>query len=380
VHADRRRFAGHRNTWALGGIGVVILGITLGLVFGVFLDESPSHANARATMDPPSGLGPATKVANPPEPGSVVAGESVAGNRPTGPCWVDIRNNYDKYDWQQQTDCGKNWGTEAELVTLRNDSKLTVFANEWYAGAWHGETPISAGQTVVMPLWGSIFHTALRLGTCWQGPGGPGTCQGGPADQRAKVEVVNWDSVPTHRARGLMFVREENGIGAPGLHGSKYTAANVGRYPVQLHWPALGRGRWVDLPAQGKIENIPPGDVEGRKEFGTGAVALVQLIPTPHEDGPDLYFLVPGSGDTALMTFLDGSWCSATIQNLSNNRVILTSWHVPYISTSGGLSLDPGASGTIVMKQPTLLITGIVGLPNPRGFATLKATNWKKCP
>lgn len=377
---DRRR-RGHGKAWVGGGAGLAVVGITLGLVFGVFLDESPSHATAHPSTNPPTGLGPGITVANPPGPDSVGAGAPPELTKQgTGPCWVDIRNEYNKEDWQQQTACARNWGQKEWLLTLRNESQLTVFANEWYAGKLHGETPISPGQTVVMPLWGSIFHTSLWFGTCWQGPGGPGTCQSGPGGQRAKVELLNWEEVSGNLNRGLMFVRDENAIGAPPSRGSKYTAVNVGRYPVQLNWAALGRGKWVDLPVEGKIENIPPGDVNGRKDLGSGAVALVQLIPTPHEQGADLYSLVPGPRYSGVMTPLDGSWCGATIQNISNNRVVLTSWDLPYITTSGGLSLDPGASGTMVMRNPTFLITGVVGLPNPQSFATLKATNWKKCP
>jgi hypothetical protein len=105
----------------------------------------------------------------------------------------------------------------------------------------------------------------------------------------------------------------------------------------------------------------------------------VQFIPTPHENGADLYVLVT-RGDSAIMTPLNGSWCRVQLQNVSSNRVVLTSWTVPYVVTSGGVSLDPGASRTLVMNPGSLLVTAIVGLPNPGGSATVKATHWTRCP
>jgi hypothetical protein len=290
-----------------------------------------------------------------------------------------IKNHYIKYDWNEQTKCAGGWGLEAQLVTVRNDSNIPVFANEWYGSDWHGQTTIAPHKTIVMPVWGTLFSTSLFVGACWPGPGGPGTCQSGPANKKANVEIVRWVEVPSNDSRGLMFLREENGIGIPAVHGSKYTAVNLSEYPVQLHWAALGRDRWADLAPKGRIDNIPPGDAHGRKEFGTGAVALVQFIPTPNESGAEIYILPPAR-ETTIMTPLDGSWCRVQLQNVSSNRISLHSWTVPYLVTSGGLSLDPTASGTLVMKPHTLLITAIVGLPDPGGWGRVKATNWTKCP
>jgi hypothetical protein len=53
---------------------------------------------------------------------------------------------------------------------------------------------------------------------------------------------------------------------------------------------------------------------------------------------------------------------------------------LPYFVASGGVSLDPGASATLVMKPPSFLITAIVGQPDPGGRGQVKATNWTKCP
>ena len=372
--ADRRR------RWIAALAGTAAVGITLGVVLST-LEESPPHAHARPSTKPRTGIGPGTKVSHPPGPSSVGAGEPVKlTSHWTGTCPVVIKNHYNKYDWNEQTKCAGGWGFEAQLVTVRNDSNIPVFANEWYGSDWHGQTNIAPHKTIVMPVWGTPFSTSLFVGACWPGPGGPGTCQNGPANRKANVEIVRWVEIPTNNARGLMFLRDENAIGVPAAHGSKYTAVNLSEYPVQLHWSALGRDRWVDLAPMGRVENIPPGSVDGRKEFGTGAVALVQFIPTPHERGAELYPLVTHGGRGAVMTPLNGSWCRVELQNVSSNFVALVSWIVPYVVTSGGLSLEPGASGTLRMKPASLLITAMVGRPHPEGFATVKATNWTHCP
>jgi hypothetical protein len=298
----------------------------------------------------------------------------------TGTCPVAIQNHYNKYDWNEQVKCAGDWGFEAQLVTVRNDSNVPVFANEWYGSDWHGQTTIAPHKTIVMPVWGTLFSTSLFVGACWPGPGGSGTCQNGPANKKAHVEIVRWEEIPTNMARGLMFLRNENAVGVPAIRGSKFTAVNLSAYPVQLHWAALGRDRWVDLTPMGRVENIPPGSVDGRKDFGEGGVALVQFIPTPHEHGADLYYLPPRGEGGAIMTPLNGSWCRAQLQNVSSNRVSLTSWHLPYVTASGGLSLDPGASGTLVMRPRSFLITGLVGLPSPGSSATIRATSWTHCP
>lgn len=373
--------AGDRRRWIAALAGAAAVGITLGIVLSI-TEESPPHAHARAPArtNPRTGIGRGTKVSRPPGRSSVGAGEPIKlTSHWTGTCPVVIKNHYNKYDWNEQTKCAGDWGFEAQLVTVRNDSNIPVFANEWYGSDWHGQTTIAPHKTIVMPVWGTPFSTSLFVGACSPGPGGPGTCQNGPANRKANVEIVRWEEIPSNNSRGLMFLRDENAVGVPPTRGSKFTAVNLSGYPVQLHWAALGRDRWADLAPMGRVENIPPGSVDGRKEFGTGAVALVQFIPTPHESGAELYPLVT-QGQGAIMTPLNGSWCRVQLQNVSSNRVVLTSWKVPYAVTSGGLSLDPGASGTLVMRPPSFLITAIVGLPSPGSFATVKATNWTNCP
>jgi hypothetical protein len=356
------------------------MGITLGIVLSV-TEKSPPHAHARAarpSTNPPTGIGPGTKVKDPPGPKAVGAG-APAGltSHWTGTCPVLIQNHYNKYLWNDQTKCAGEWGTEGQLVTLRNESGIPVFANEWYGSDWHGQTTIAPGKTVVMPVWGSILSTSLYLGACHPGSGGPATCRNGRANQKANVEVVHWREIPAFH---LLFVRDENGIGVPPSRGAKFTAVNLSEYPLQLHWAALGRDKWVDLAPMGKVENIPPGSVDGRKDFGEGAVALVQFVPTPHEPGAELYPIITNGEHGGVMTPLNGSWCRAQLQNVSSNRVSLTSWKVPYVVTSGGLSLDPGASGMLVMRPPSFLITARVGQPMPGGSATIKAISWTKCP
>jgi hypothetical protein len=231
-----------------------------------------------------------------------------------------------------------------------------------------------------MPVWGSILSTHLFIGACHPGSGGPGTCRTGPRNQKANVEILHWQEVPPN-SRGLLFVRNENGIGIPARTASKYTAVNLSEFPVQIRWSALGRDKWVDLAPMGQIKDIPGGDAYGRKEFGTGTVALVQFIPTAREPGADIYDLITREQQLpATMTVLDGSWCRVQLQNISANHLSFHSWHLPYFVASGGVSLDPGASATLVMKRPSFLITAIVGQPDPGGRGQVKATNWTKCP
>jgi hypothetical protein len=381
-----------RIGWIAAIAGAAVVGIVLGAVLST-LDDSPPPAHAKLSLrksskfptrsrtSPPTGIGPGTKVKDPPGPSSVGAGEPAGlTSHWTGTCPVLIQNHYNKLDWNEQTKCAGGWGVEGQLVTVRNDSNIPVFANEWYTGGfWHGQTTIAPHKTVVMPVWGSL-STSLFVGACWPGSTGPGPCTNGPHNRKANVEIVRWQEIPSTDTRGLLFVRDENGIGVPATRGSKFTAVNLSEYPLQLHWEALGEDRWVDLAPNGKIENVPPGSVDGRKEFGEGAVALVQFIPTPHERGADLYHILNRGEHGGVLTPLLGSWCSVQLQNLSSTYVGLTSWHVPYVTTSGGLSLAPGASGTLVMRPRTFLITGRVGQNNEGDFATIKATNWTKCP
>jgi hypothetical protein len=340
-----------------------------------------AHDRSRPAFDPPTGVGPGTTVKDPPGPRSVGAGEP-AGLRShwTGTCPVPVQDHYQKYDWNEQAKCGEDWGIHGQLVTLRNDSDITVFVNEWYGADWHGATSIAPHKTTVLPVWGSIFSTTLFIGACHPGSGGPRTCRSGPRNQRANVEVLRWEQVGAN-SRGLMFVRDENSIGIPARSASTYTALNLGEYPVQIRWSTLGRDKWVDLPPKGQIKDIPGGDAYGRKEFGTGNVGLVQFIPTAREPGADIYDLITREQALpATMTLLDGSWCRVHLQNISSNHLLFHSWHVPYFVSSGGLSLDPGESGTLVIKPPSFLITAIVGLPDPGGRGQVKATNWTRCP
>ena len=380
----RQRFTSHPKGWITAGVGVAIAGLILVLVLS---DESPSHASARPTTNPSTGLSSGVKVAHPPGPtsGGASAPSGLTSGW-TGTCPVQVKNHYIKYDWNEQTKCAGGWGSHAQLVTIRNASNLPVFVNEWYGSDWHGQTTILAGQSVIMPVWGTIFSTSLYVGACWVGSGGPGTCQNGTPNQTANVEIVSWEEIPQgQNSNGLMFVRDENSMGISARNGSSYTAVNLGDYPVQLHWPELGRDRWVDLPLKGRIENIPPGDIYGRKEIGTGAVALVSIKPIPRPDGEDLYSLVSpsergGVPPFAYMTWLNGSWCSVHLENLGPKPVILQSWNVPYVGSGGkDLFLVKGASGTLVMSRGTLFLTGHVGTGSTGEFTLVKATQWKQC-
>lgn len=364
-----------RRAVTIGITGLLVIGLALSLVFVFVIDDStPVHADT-ASAYPTTGNGRGTSVPNPPpKDTAAVLSHNV------GRCAVPIRNSYDKLDWQAQTKCVQNWGLSGQLITVKNESTVPVFLNEWYGWDLHGETPVLPGQSISMPVWGALANS-IYVGACWPGPGGPGTCQNGPEHQHAIVNFIRVDPVPEN---SLLFVRDENGQGIPAVRGKSWAAVNLGRYAVQLHWPALGRDKWVDLPVGGRVENIPPGDIKARKDFGTGAVALVQLIPTPHERGTDLYRMVTPNGRDGLipyatMTVLNGSWCSVHLQNLGPESVRLQVWSVPYLVPSGDdLSLADGQSGTLTVRN-TLLVTGVVGRAEMGNFTTLKATDWRKC-
>jgi hypothetical protein len=379
VTTDRRFFAGHRKAWAISGGTLAVLVLVVAVVL-VLLDESPAHSVVRTST--PTGIGPGTKVADPPP--ATVASEH---KNNVGRCEVAIRNHYRNDDWGPQTKCASNWGDTAQLVTIKNESTtVPVFVNEWYTGVLHGQTTIMPGQTVIMPVWGALT-TSLYLGACWPGTAGPGTCQAGPDNQKAVVHIISFQPVPQGKNdNGLMFIRETNSMGFSSVHGRSYTAMNLGDYPVQLHWAQLGRDTWVDLPLKGRIENIPPGDISGRKAYGTGAVGLVSFVATPHTEGGEFYRMVSpsergGIPPFAYMTWLNGSWCSVHLENFGPARVILQTWAVPPLVTSAGpdLTLEPGASGVLRMKN-ALLVTGHVGGGSTGDFTRLKATGWKKCP
>lgn len=380
--SSQERFRNHK---------VWIAGLALGFIISFTLGESRLHAQSVPTKSPAkspaSGIGPGVKVDNPPASNSGAASAPAGLKRGwTGTCRVQIRDHYRKYVWDEHTKCGEEWGFHDQLVTIRNSGHQPVFVNEWYAGDWHGQTTILPGQTVVMPVFETPFSTALFVGACWQGSGGPGTCKSGPHNRTTNVEIVRWQEIPRGSgANSYLLIRDANAIGLSAMRGSSYTAVNLGDHAVQLHWPELGRDRWVDLPLKGRIEKIPPGDMNGRKDFGSGAVALVDFVPVPRERGEEIYRLVTPSERTGVppfahMTFLNGSWCSVHIENLGPARVILQSWIIPLLKPGGNdLSLEKGATGTLKMNRGTLLITGHVGTGSTGEFTLVKATAWKQC-
>jgi hypothetical protein len=262
--------------------------------------------------------------------------------------------------------------------------------SEQYAGHSHGQTTIPPKQTVIMPVYDTVFplSTALVMTACTTD--GIAGCVAGSHPPSASVHIERWQHVNVADSGTIsMFVRDTASIGLSAYHGRSFVALNDSPYTVQLHWPQLGPGNWVTIPAKGHSQAIPPGDVEARKDLGNGEVALVAFTVTPHERGADIYRLTTPTEYTgvppySIMTFLDGSWCSAQIKNLGPVRVVLNSWLPPGtfpFTPPGGpvLTLDPGDTGTLRMRVATIIVTGIVGDHNTGNFATVQATHWRKC-
>lgn len=370
--ASRRTW---RN-WVILGVCVAVFAAALGLGLSHILSEAPSHATGR-TAPAQSGTGKAT------------SGQAPFGPDQTGVCPVPIRPYSGGNNPDDRRECVGGWGWSGRwLVTIRNDSAALVMVSEQYAGHSHGETTIPPKQTVMMPLYETVFplSTALVMTACTtEGAGGCVDLRSHPPS--ASVHVERWQHVGSGPFQ--MFIRDTAGIGLSASHGSSFVALNNSAYNVQLHWSQLGPGNWVTIPPKGHSQAIPPGDVQARKDFGTGEVALVTFTVTPHENRDDLYTLTTPTENTGLppysiMTFLNGSWCSAQIKNYGPNRVILNSWLPPGtfpFAPEGGplLVLDPQETGTLRMNRATIIITGIVGDHGTGDFTTLKATNWKHC-
>jgi hypothetical protein len=384
------RHGGHWRRWGIIGLCVVLVGVALGLGLSHILDESPSHATSTtsgSSNQQQAGNGPGIKVAHPPGPNTgVVPGQKVLAANQSGLCRVNIRDHYNKYLPDDQVKCAGEWDGYW-LVTMRNDSSVPVFVNEWYFGDWHGQTTILPYQTAIVPLFGTPFSTALFVGACWTGSGGPGTCQAGAANKFANVSIVHWSNVsPDPRRAGQLWFREQEGIAVSARTGP-VVAMNNSPFPIELHWPALGRDIWVTVNPKGHSGPIPAPDLEGRKAFGNGEVAVVTLAPTgPGEDPEHLYRLITptyltGVPPYAEMTWLGVSYCSVHLQNLSSHSISLFTWYFPgYLNQSGpGLTLGIGQSGTLTMRSGTALIAGHVGTAVAGEFATVKATDWKKC-
>jgi hypothetical protein len=69
------------------------------------------------------------------------------------------------------------------------------------------------------------------------------------------------------------------------------------------------------------------------------------------------------------------------LQNLSSHSISLFTWSFPgYLNQSRpGLTLGIGQSGIPTVKSGTALSAGHVGTAVAGEFATVKATDWKKC-
>jgi hypothetical protein len=354
------------------GLCTAVVAAALGVGLSHILTESPSHASA-GTPSGQTGTGKAT------------SGQPPFGTDQTGVCQVPIRP-YRGNNPNDRKECVGGWGWSGRwLVTIRNASDARVMVSEQYAGHPHGETTIPPKQTVIMPLYDSVFplSTALVMTAC--STDGSAGCVVWPHQPMASIHIERWQHVGSFQ----MFVRDTASIGLSAYHGRSFVGVNDSPYNVQLHWPQLGAGNWVTIPPKGHSQAIPPGDVEARKDPGNGEVALVTFTVTPHERGDDIYRLTTpteytGSPPYAIMTFLDGSWCSVQIQNLGPRRVILNSWLPPGtfpFAPEGGpvLVLDPQETRTLRMKPATIIITGIVGDHGTGDFATVKAMNWRKC-
>lgn len=374
---EGQRGAGHRwRTWLILGLGAAVIAAALGVGLSHILSESPSHASG-STGAGKTGTAKAT------------SGQPPFGTDQTGVCHVPIRPYSGGNNPDDRRECVGGWGWSGRwLVTIRNDSAALVMASEQYAGHAHGETTIPPRQTVVMPLYETVFplSTALIMTACTT------DSRGGCVDLRshpppAAVHIERWQHVGPGTFQ--MFVRDTASIGLSAIHGRSFVALNNSAYNVQLHWSQLGPGNWVTIAPKGHSQDIPPGDVEARKDYGTGAVALVSFTVTPHERGADLYRLTTPTENTgfppyAIMTFLNGSWCSAQIKNLGPNRVVLNSWLPPGtfpFTPPGGpvLVLDPQETGTLRMRAATIIITALIGDHGTGDFTTVQAMNWRHC-
>jgi hypothetical protein len=357
------------------GLCAAVVAAALGVGLSHILSESPSHASA-GTAPAQSGTGKDT------------AGQAPFGTDQTGVCQVPIRP-YRGNNPNDRRECVGGWGWSGRwLVTIRNGSDARVMVSEQYAGHAHGETTIPPRQTVIMPLYDTVFplSTSLVMTACTT-DGHIGGCVVGSHPPTASVHIERWQHVGPSTFQ--MFVRDTASIGLSANHGRSFVAVNNSLYNVQLHWSQLGHGNWVTIPPKGHSQAIPPGDVEARKDYGSGEVASVSFTVTPHENRDDLYRLTTPTENTgvppyAIMTFLNGTWCSAQIKNLGPVRVILNSWLPPGtfpFALQGGpaLTLDPGDTGTLRMKPATIIVTAIIGDHETGDFATVQATDWKKC-
>ncbi|HXA34414.1 MAG TPA: hypothetical protein VNV87_19345 [Acidimicrobiales bacterium] len=367
--------SGHRwRKWVIIGVCAAVVAAALGVGLSHILSESPSHASA-GTASGQTGTAKAT------------SGQPPFGPDQTGVCQVPIRP-YQGNNPNDRKECAGGWGWRGRwLVTIRNASDARVMVSEQYAGHAHGVTTIAPKQTVIMPVYETVFplSTALVMTAC--STDGTAGCVALPHPPSASVHIEGWQHVGSDTFQ--VFVRDTASIGLSAYHGRSYVALNNSPYNVQLHWSQLGPGNWVTVPPKGHSQTIPPGDVEARKDLGSGEVALVSFTVTAHDRGDDIYRLTTpteytGSPPYAIMTFLSGSWCSVQIQNLGPRRVILNSWLIPGtfpFAPEGGpvLVLDPQETGTLRMKPATIVITGIVGDHGTGDFATVKAMNWRKC-
>jgi len=363
------------RTWVILGVCAAVVAAALGVGLSHILSESPSHATS-SPAPAQSGTGKAT------------SGQAPFGPDQTGVCPVPIRTYSGGNNPDDRKECVGGWGWRGRwLVTIRNDSAALVMVSEQYAGHSHGETTIPPSKTVIMPLYDNVFpfSTALVMTACTT-DGRVGGCVVGSHPPSAPVHIERWQHVG---AGFQMFVRDTASIGLSAYHGRSFVALNNSAYDVQLHWSQLGPGNWVTIAPKGHSQAIPPGDVEARKDFGTGQVALVTFTVTPHDRGDDIYRLTTPTENTgvppyAVMTYLNGTWCSVQIKNLGPNRVVLNSWLVPGtfpLALPGGpvLVLDPQETGTLRMKPATIVITGIIGDHYTGDFTTVQAMNWRHC-
>jgi hypothetical protein len=362
------------RTWVILGVAVAVVAAALGLGLSHILSESPSHASSSTASTQP-GTGKAT------------SGQPPFGAEQTGVCQVPITTYQGGNNPDDRKECVGGWGWSGRwLVTIRNDSDARVMVSERYAGHSHGQTTIPPRQTVTMPLYETVFplSTSLVMTACTTDDR-VGGCVVGPHPPTAPVHIERWQHVGSFQ----MLLRDTASIGLSASHGRSFVAVNNSAYDVQLHWSQLGPGNWVTIAPKGHSQAIPPGDVEARKDFGSGQVALVTFTVTPHDRGDDLYRLTTPTENTgfppyAIMTFLNGTWCSAQIKNLGPERVVLNSWLPPGtfpFAPPGGpvLTLDPGETGTLRMKPATIIITGIIGDHYTGDFTTVQAMNWRHC-